>query len=319
MTDAARRPSPARQLAQRALPLVVTSATLVWVAVRFDMGKVAEALSWRVAAVMLPALLLYGAATLVLEAWSLMRALGAPPAGFGAWTAARIKCASYLLAIVNYVLGGAALTLLLRRRAGVGLGAAAGVVLLVSMIDLVVVLGVGATAAAAQTGTSGPSVRAGVVALAGIGFFAGLVLLRAPRSLGPLERLRSLSVFEALRHTPPRQLAEIVALRIVFSFCFIGIAAATFHAFAVPIATSRLVVGTMILAIIGALPIAVAGLGPGQIFAVQVFKGVAAPETLIALSLVLSGGLIALRAAMGAVFAREFTREALAEARRGAP
>ena len=46
--------------------------------------------------------------------------------------------------------------------------------------------------------------------------------------------------------------------------------------------------------------------------AVYVFEGVAPPETLIAVSLVLSAGLIALRAAMGALFAREFMREALA-------
>jgi hypothetical protein len=44
--------------------------------------------------------------------------------------------------------------------------------------------------------------------------------------------------------------------------------------------------------------------------AVYVFAGVAPPETLIAVSLVLSAGLLALRAAMGAVFAREFMREA---------
>ena len=71
----------------------------------------------------------------------------------------------------------------------------------------------------------------------------------------------------------------------------------------------------MFLAVWGALPIAVAGLGTGQIAAVVVFKGVAPPETLIALSLVLSGGLIALRTALGILFAREYTREALQETR----
>jgi hypothetical protein len=48
---------------------------------------------------------------------------------------------------------------------------------------------------------------------------------------------------------------------------------------------------------------------------VYVFDGVAPDETLIALSLVLSAALIALRVSMGVLFAREFTREALASTR----
>lgn len=315
MTGAVTRPSVRRRLLQRVLPVVVTTLTLGWVAANFDMAKVAHALSWNVALVMVPALLAYGAATLVIESWSLLRVIGDPPPGFGAWTAARIKCASYLLAIVNYFLGGAALTVLLKRRAGIGLGESASVVLLVSATDLVVVLVFGAMAAAVAADAGAPTVRAGVVAMAGVGFLGGLVLLRIPGSLGPLERIRSLSVFEALRSTPASRLAELGALRAIFSICFIAVAGATFYAFEVPVSTSRLVVGTMILAIVGAIPWAVAGLGPGQMFAVVVFRGVAEPETLIALSLVLSAGLIALRVGMGGLFAREYTREALAETR----
>ena len=43
---------------------------------------------------------------------------------------------------------------------------------------------------------------ASVAVAAGVGFFAGLALLRAPRSLGPLDRVRSLAIFDALRTTP---------------------------------------------------------------------------------------------------------------------
>ena len=46
-----------------------------------------------------------------------------------------------------------------------------------------------------------------------------------------------------------------------------------------------------------------------------VFQNLADKETLLALSLVLSAGMIALRVLMGLVFAREFTREALEETR----
>jgi uncharacterized membrane protein YbhN (UPF0104 family) len=301
---------------RRYAPLVVSAATLAWVLERFDLAKVAGAISPRVLLVLVPALLVYGAVTLALEAASLMRLLPARAPGFGAWTAARIKCASYLLMTVNYALGGAALTVLLRRRAGLGLAEAAGVVILVSATDLCVVLGLGAIAAAAAGGDA-PVVRAGAVAAAGLGWFGGLALLRVPGHLGPLERVRTLAVFDALRRAPALRLAELLALRVVFSLCFVSVAGAAFLAFGVPVAPSRLVVGMMILAVVGALPIAVAGLGTGQVAAVYVFKGVAPPETLIALSLVLSAGLIALRVAMGVVFAREFTREALASEARG--
>jgi hypothetical protein len=307
-----------RKGVRRLAPVVISALTLGWVAGHFDMRKVAEALSWEVALLMLPALLGYGALTLLLEALSILRAVDAPPGRLGAWTAARIKCASYLLAIVNYTLGGAALTVLLRRRAGIGLGEAAGVVLLISVTDLLVVLGLGAGAAASvEAGTL--TVKAGVVVLVAVGFFGSLVVLRLPASLGPLERVRSLSVFDAVRKRPTRQLVELLAIRIVFAFCFVGIAGATFLAFDVPVAPGRLVLGMMILAVVGAIPWAVAGLGVGQLAAVVVFKDVAPDETLIALSLGLSAGLITLRAGMGLLFAREFTREALEQTSGEAP
>ena len=311
--------SGARKTLQRVVPIAVSALTLAWVVSAFDMRQVAAALSWDVALVMVPALLAYGAITLLFEALSILRVVEHHPPGFGAWTAARIKSASYLLAIVNYALGGAALTVLLRRRAGIGLGEAASVVLLISATDLLMVLLLGALAAAAATEAGGPAVQASVAAIAGVGFFAGLALLRTPNSLGPLERIRSLGVFDALRNTPTRRLAELSAIRLLFALCFAGVAGVTFAAFGIPVPPSRLVLGMMTLAVIGALPIAVAGLGTGQIGAVAVFKGVAPDETLIAVSLVLSAGLILLRAGMGLLFAREFTREALQETRGEAP
>ncbi len=302
-----------RNLLQRVLPAVVSAVTLGWVVTSFDMTALRDALSWHVLALLVPGLLAYGAVTLVLEAFSILRLTGRRP-GFGAWTAARVRCASYLLSIVNYFLGGAALTILLQRRAGLGLGETASVVLLIFALDIVVVLGLAALGAS-LSGPEGPAVRASFVAVAAAGFCGGMVLLRTPRSLGPLERLRSLSVFDALRHTPTRVLLELGGLRLIFSLCFVGIGGVAFAAFGVSLSPERLVLGMLTLAIVGALPIAVAGLGTSQVAAVYVFAGVAAPETLIALSLALSAGLIALRAGMGLLFAREFTREALEQTR----
>lgn len=292
---------------------MVSIASLAWVFARFDVGNVVDALSWRIVQILVPTLVLYGVVTLGVESASILRLIERKPPGFGAWTAARVKAASYLLAIVNYALGGAALTVLLRRRAALGLGEAASVVLLISLTDLAIVLLLGTVGLLAHADRL--AIDSWLLALAGVGFFGGLVVLRLPAHLGPLERIRSLTVFESLRHTPIRHLVELAALRLFFSFCFIGVAGAAFVAFDVGVPPAQLIGGVMVLALIGALPIAVAGIGPGQIAAVEVFRGVAPPETLLALSLVLSTGLIALRAGTGLLFAREFTREALEQTR----
>ncbi|MEE2677559.1 MAG: lysylphosphatidylglycerol synthase domain-containing protein [Myxococcota bacterium] len=298
---------------KRALPLVVSAACLAWVFSRFDVRGVIDSLSWNIAFALLPALFLYGGATLLIESASILRLIDRRPPDFGAWTAARVKSASYLLGIVNYALGGAALTVLLRRRAALGLGESAGIVLLISVTDLCVVLTLGTLGVLAHADRL--AIDFGLVSVAGVGFFGGVILLRTQANLGPLERIRSLAVFDALRRTPSKNLWQIAGLRLIFSFCFIAVAGAAFVGFGVPVGLAQLVGGVMILALIGALPIAVAGIGPGQIAAVEVFRGVAPPETLLALSLVLAGGLIALRAGMGLLFAREFTREALEQTR----
>jgi len=318
--------SPARRLVQRVLPAVVSGVALVWLFATVDARALVDSLSWRVLAVMVPALLAYGAATLLLEALSVLRLVDAshrlePSAGFDLWTAARIKCASYLLAIVNYTLGAGALAVLLRRQAGVRLAEAAGLVIVISSLDLAVIFVLAGTGAA--LGDLGdPTVRRAVLTLAvlgGTGFVFGLLFLRAPGSFGPLERIRSLALFEALRLVPLPRLAEVAGLRVLFSLCFLGIGTSAFVAFEIHPSLGELVVGIMTVGLVGAVPIAVAGLGTTQAAVLVVFRGHAEPGTLLAMSLVLSAGLISLRALMGAVFAREFTRAALEETRETAP
>jgi uncharacterized membrane protein YbhN (UPF0104 family) len=302
-----------KRLLQRAFPIAVSLAVLLWLLRSVDLGAVVASLRPRVAWVLLPALAAYGAATLWLEATSLATLLPAP-ASLPKWTAARIKCASYLLAIVNYALGAAALTVLLRRRAGLTLAGAASLVLLISTTDLVVVLSL-AAGGTALVETGAPTVHAGLVAAALAGLFGGLALLRLPRSLGPLERLRQLAALDALRSVPLPELGRLLALRVAFSICFVGICAAGFAAFEVRAPLPELVAGVLIVAVVGAIPIAVAGLGTTQAAFVYLFASFAPRETLLAMSLVLSAGMLALRAGMGVAFAREFTREALRETR----
>jgi uncharacterized membrane protein YbhN (UPF0104 family) len=299
---------------RRLLPAAVSAVALAILLGRMDLDGVVDALSWRIAVVLLPALLAYGAVTVLLEAVSILRLVEPAPPGFDTWTAVRIKCASYLLAILNYALGAAALAVLLRRRGGTSLGESASIVLLISFTDLFLVLAL-AAAGTALLPADVPVVGVGVLALAGLGFFGGLALVRAPGSLGPLERIRSLAVFDALRRLPLRRLLELLALRALFTLCFLGVCSSAFYAFGISPPLGLLVAGIMMVALVGALPIAVSGLGTTQAAVILIFGRVAPAETLLAMSLVLSAGMIALRAAMGFLFAREFTREALAETR----
>ena len=302
-----------RRWLQRALPAVVSLGLLAWLLTRFDLRAIVAALDARVAVVLLPCVLLWGTSTLALEALSIFRMLPAPPASFTIWTAARIKCASYLLGIIHLTLGGAGLAVLLKQRTGVTLGRSAGVVLLIMLTDLVITLSAGALGASFSQAAAS-ALPVGLIALIAAGLIFSLGILRAPGSLGPIERIRSLSVFVALRQTPAARLLELALLRCAFVACFIAIGGAAFVAFDIDAGIARIVVGMSILAVVGALPIAVSGLGTGQVAAVYLFRDLAPPETILAMSLVLTFSLTALRLLMGLTFAREFARQALAGA-----
>jgi hypothetical protein len=303
-----------RRHLKRALPFAVSAVALAALFANVDLATVVGALSWRMAGIVVPTLLVYGAVSLGLESASILRLLGPNAPGFRAGTAARIKCASYLLGIVNYALGVAALGVLLHRRAGIRLAESASVVLLISGLDILVVLSLAATGLVVS-GSQTPTAWIVVLALGGLGLFGGMALLRAPASLGPLDRIRSLAFFDALRTTPLRRIGEVTLLRVAFAGAFLALAGIVFAAFDVVPRVSELVVGILVVAVVAALPIAVAGLGTGQIAFVEVFRGLASRETLLVISLVLSAGMIVLRVGMGLLFAREFAREALAQSR----
>ena len=303
-----------KMLLQRLLPAVVSIGALAWLLSTIEPAALADALSWNVVAVLVPTLIAYGVVTLALEAASIVLLMSQRPEGFGLWTAARIKSASYLLGIVNFTLGAGALTVLLRRRAGIGLGESASIVLLITSIDMLILM-IMAAAGTTLVETGAPGVRAGLFALLVAGFVVGMTILRMPGNLGPIERIRSLTVFEALRTTPLSRLARLAVLRVFFTSSFIALGGAAFVGFGIDVPLSDLVVGMVVVGVVGALPIAVAGLGTGQIAVVEAFGRFADRETLLALSLVLTAGLLSLRAGMGLLVAREFTREVLDETR----
>ena len=303
----------ARKLVRWITPFVVTAAAVSYLFSTIDMGGVIEHLDLHAAAVLIPALLAFGAVSLVLEALSLTR-LARPKHGrLDFVTAARIKAASYPLALLHYALGTGGLSVLLSRRAGNGLADALGVVVLISLFDmgmqlLMVVTGV------ALLGSDLVAMRAGVVIATVTAFLGGFAVLRAPVSLGSFDRIRNLSLFTAARTTPVPLLLQLGVLRLLFALSFISLAQAALYAFDLPVPLGHLIVGIPLLVVVSLIP-AVAGLGPGQIAFVEIFSRWGDDETLLACSLALSAGLIVLRASIGLAFAREFTREAMTEAR----
>lgn len=299
------------RLARLALPFVVSAALLAWVLARVDARAVLARLEPGVAVIFVPALLVFLVVSLVIEALCLVTVVAHSRPFHDLIVAARIKAASYPLGLVNYALGAGATTVLLRRRAGMTLAEAAGAVFVIGLFDLgsliaFVLVGGGLMGAAT------PGLRAGVILGVGAAIVAGFAVLRAPVRLGAFDRIRELDVLRDARTLPIPVLARLGVLRLVFVGCFIALVWATLEAFAVRVPPLDLIVDTSLVLLVSALPIAVAGLGTGQVVFVSLFDRFAAPETLLAASLTLSFGLIVTRAAIGFAMAHEFTAEALA-------
>ncbi len=306
------------QAARRFLPPVVSVAILATLFARMDIGAVSGAVRLDAGLFIAAALLVYVLFTLGLEAVSLVRLLPeqADPLSHG--TAARIKAASYLFGILNYALGAGGLALLLSRRAGMSLASAAGVVLLISALDLGILLGL-CGVGIATFGVELTTVRTSVILVAAVLLLMGFLLLRSPTRVGLLERLRSLALFQAVATSPARRLAEVTGLRVLFVGSFVSLVGLSLRAFDLVVPPGELVIGVTAITLVAALPIAAAGIGTSQAAFVYVFREHGDPETLLACSLVLSAGLILFRGGMGTLFAREYAREASQATRTKAP
>ncbi len=307
----------ARPFIRRALPIAVSAGTLVALAAWIHPREILAATRLEALGALTPPLLVYAAVTLAIEARCIVRLCPPEASHVGLWTAARMKAASYLVQVVHYALGIGALTYLLQRQTGVPAIRAAGITLLISFLDLAVLLSL-AAAGVTLVRTPALEVRVGILAALAVAILGGIALLRVPGLLGPLDRLRESSAFEAARATPVPVLAEIGILRAILVSAFIAITAAALRAFDIVVPLGTLVISVVLLALVSALPIAVAGLGTGQAAFLYLFRGRATPETLLACSLTLSAGLLTVRTLMGLVFAREYGREALAQSGRSA-
>jgi hypothetical protein len=112
-------------------------------------------------------------------------------------------------------------------------------------------------------------------------------------------------------------LIELGVLRLVFAMTFVSLIAVALHSFGITVPPSQLIVSTLAVALVSALPIAVAGIGTGNAAFVYLFRQYADPQTLLACSLAVSAGMIGFRAGIGLLFAREYASEAIDAVRRG--
>jgi hypothetical protein len=299
------------RVARFVLPFAVSGGLLAWVLHDIDFDQMLSLMTAHVARDFIPALLAFVVVSLIIEAYCLVTVVSHSRPFHDLVIAARIKAASYPLGIVNYALGAGATTVLLSRRTGMTLAEAAGAVFVIGLFDLgsliaFVLIGVG------MLGASTPGLQIGVVTAVGGLVVAGFAVLRAPMRLGAFDRIRDLAVFRDARTLPILLLARLGFLRFVFVGVFIALAFVVFEAFSVQVPAIPLIINVSLLLLVAALPIAVAGLGTGQVVFVELFQEFAPAETLIAISLTLSFGMIVTRAGIGLAVAREFTVEALA-------
>ena len=303
-----------KRTARWLLPVIVSAAAFTLLLRRIDFVEVLRHVDSSVAAVLIPSILLYGAVSLWIEAQSLSRLAASNSPDLSKWTCAKIKAASYPLGLLNYALGAGGLTYLLRRRGGLAISQAAGIVILIALFDLGILLLLAAFGAVLLSSET-VALQASVIAVGVIGIAAGFTFLRASISMGPLDRIRDLEIFRAARETPPIRLAALACLRFAFVVSFVLLCGAALVAFDIRVPLGDLVVGVAAVSLVASLPIAVAGLGTGQVTFVFMFRHWASPEILLASNLALTAALILMRSGVGLIFAREFTREALAAAR----
>ncbi len=308
----------AKRVAKWLLPVVVSGAAFSLLLRQIDFAAVLQHADAGIAAKLIPVVLAYGALSLWIEAQTLSLLAAPSSSVLGKWTCAKMKAASYPLGLLNYALGAGGLTYLLRRRGGLRISEAAGIVMLIALFDLGLLLLLSALGVMLLS-TQKVALQIGVIAVGMIGIAAGFAFLRTPISMGPLDRIRDLELFKAARETPMDRLAVLALLRLGFVVSFILLCGTALAVFDIWVPPGDLAVGVAAVSLVASLPIAVAGLGTGQVAFVYMFRHWGSPEILLASNLALTAGLILMRAGTGLIFAREFTREALAAAREPEP
>lgn len=248
----------------RAVPWLITLAAFGWIFATTDVDRMIDAVLGADWALFLGSMVaLYFVLWVVDSAalrWLLAR-FHAP--GMTLADVMPARGSTYMLGIVNYAAGTAAMALYFRRRFGIGIIEGGATLLIMMLADLavlvvVVMLGIGVLP---------ESVRAPVIGVGvafAVGALAHLVFWRARWSWGPLERIRNLPQFRGFRDATVRDYVITCVLRSPMVVLYIAMHALTLRAFSIPVPLEKLLIYVPVQMFVAVLPISVGGLGTGQ-------------------------------------------------------
>lgn len=260
----------------RVLPWFVALGAFAFIFATTDIGRVAEsAAQARWGLFWLAAFSIYGA-LFVTDSWTvwwIFRRFHVPDIRLRDVFPAR--GASYLLSILNYAAGSAAMAFYFKKRFRVGFLEGGASLLLLMLVDLGLV-----TIAVLLGGSLLPTewTEATVVNLGGhaltfratIGVMAVLFVVaaiahiafwRAPWSWGPLERIRALPTFRGFRLATPLDYLKIGLVRAPVTVLYILMHGLTLVAFHIQVPWERLLVYVPIQMLIAVVPVSPSGLG----------------------------------------------------------
>jgi hypothetical protein len=295
------------RLLRNLAPVAISVVALYLVYRRVPLADVGRALELAELRWFLPLMLVYFLGVLCSDSWALMQTLRLTLCRASFREIISIRAATYLLSLFNYHLGQGGLALYLSRKKDVTLAAAAGSILFMMGINLLMVMGVSAVGTFAA-GAPLPRTVSLLVAATMLALPVYLLMIALP-TLPGVSRLRQTTLFAPLFRAGLRghALAALVRLPHV-CVMVVGhyLALRCFHV-EVPVRDALAVLPLILL--VGALPIAIQGLGPVQMASIVLlarFSTAATPAmreaAVVAESLSLSSIFLLLQLLTGLLF-----------------
>ncbi len=312
------RPSSAKAQLRRWLPLVGTAVLLGYLGYTTDIDGIRAAFARADLGAALGILVAATLVTWVVDSgclvWLVGRTLGhrGTPGGGTLREILPLKAASYVLNIVNYNAATLGMAWVVSRRKGVSFLESAAALAVLSYVDLVALatLVVAGLQLAPEVLGAQPELVARLQVLVLVVFAAALVLLlvlQSPLKVGPLERVRALSVFRPLAALRPRDMLVGVTLRGGFVLLYVAANYGMMWAFGMTPRLGALLVLVPVLTVVGVVPLSVSGIGTTQIlmrtfYAPFVTDGRAVEPVIDAWSTAMIFGFIAVRLVVAAPF-----------------
>lgn len=215
--------------------------------------------------------------------------------------ATKARAVTYLIGILNYAAGSAAMALFFKRRFGVGIVQGGASLLLLMLVDLgLVTLAVliGGSQLPAEADALRPWINL-IGAAFLVGALAHLVFWRATWSWGPLEKIRQLPQLQGFRDATLLDYAKIGVMRAPITAIYIAMHGLTLLAFDIHIPLAKLLVYVPIQMLVAVVPISPSGLGTVQVAQEFLYGAYADADVLRAYGLALAVGFLLPRMVIG--------------------